>query len=308
MKKGFCCIFVLMMVIILDTGVIYGQPNLLFKSGFESGVEITGKGVSRKLVGTDDSTGYSWDSKIPGDSTKHMFNQLVCNGKVLEDFVIAEIQTVIGPKGLPTKALYQNVLKNDPCTSALSRSQYNFYPSKDGNDADKLKRIYARYWTKFDSNLPNVLSWRLFMEWFNVDYRWGLYIYKRQSDGKPFWHVQGQFLPEKDKTWEIDNHDIEVPIDRWFLLEVFWNQEDSSNGRIWVSIDGNVIADRYGSNKRNRGVDAWCIFKNYGSARSGHWIDDVEIWDDIPDQMSFDRISFDSKSLLPPIGVEVYMN
>jgi hypothetical protein len=298
MKNYFLIFVFFVSSFFLNTGICPAQPILLFKSGFETGVNITGTGLLKKIRGTDSISGYNWESDIPGDAENSMFNFLVCDGNNIEDFVKTKIETVIGPNGLPTRTLYHGVIKNDPCTSATSRSQYNIYPK--GNTADdKLEQMYVRYWTKFERNLPAVLSWRLLMEWLNNDYRWGIYVSKDNNTGKPFWRIQGQLLPEKTIPWAIENREIPVPIDDWFLLEVFWKQDISSNGRLWVAINGKTIADYKGSNKRLKGIGAWCIFKNYGSVGSGQWIDDVEIWNDIPNQTG-------DLSLYAPVGVKAF--
>jgi len=257
--------------------------TLLFKSGFEADVKINGQNQGawpERILGLDSNTGYTWETDMPGNASANMFNYLVGSGNTVDDYVISNIETTIGPHGTPTKVLYHKVIANDLATGPTSRSQYNVYPGG-STPTDKLERIYARYWTKFDSDLPSSSSWRLIMEWLNGDYRWGIYIY--QDANGPYWHIKGQLLPEKTTPWSVSNHDIAVPIDEWFLLEVFWNHSTGADGRVWVAVNGKTIADYNGPLKRVNGIGAWCIFKNYGSLGvGGQWIDDVEIWDDIP--------------------------
>jgi len=204
------------------TVTVANQPptaNLLFKSGFEDDVRLTDQNLGEwpeKFLGTDSTTGFTWETDMPGNASASYFNYLVGSGNTVDDFVTTRIETVTGPYGNPTKVFYHEVIGDDPATTANSRSQYNIYP-EGTTPTEKLERLYARYWTKFDSNLPSALSWRLMMEWLNGDYRWGIYIY--QGANGPYWHVKGQLLPENTTPWAISNTTVAVPIDEWFLLE-----------------------------------------------------------------------------------------
>jgi len=260
------------------------QPaTLLFASGFEADVQVDPP-KARTLSGADRTSGYRWPADLPGAHDRAYFNYLVSRDKALSEFVETRIETVPGPHGTPTRALYINVLKLDRDFKGTTRVQYNMFPGGE-SAADRLQQMYVRYWLKLQPNLPDVLTWRLIMEWLNGDYRWGVYIYRDKNDKtKPYWHVKGQYLkkPGRPNHWQVSNKDVPVPLDTWFKFEVFWVHSAGPDGRVWVAIDGQTICDYKGPNKVRNGIGAWCIFKNYGSIGSGQWIDDLALYDRIP--------------------------
>ena len=91
------------------------------------------------------------------------------------------------------------------------------------------------------------------------------------------------------EDWGIENHDTPVPVGEWFLLEVFMKQSTGGDGRLWVAVNGDVIADHRGRTNLNSTIRTWNIFKAYTAKKCisrgeiYQWIDDVEIYDDFPE-------------------------
>jgi len=269
------------------------SENVIFQSGFESGVTIEApNGIGgqwwQSIVGEDSKS--NWARDLP-DRASSRFQYLVPSEKSLKDYVETRIDSVIGPHGIPTNALFMAVKTYDKAGFGhgwLTRNQYNLLW-----DAT-FKQAYARYWMKFQPDLNAVMpnnSWRNLMEWRESgdDYRWSLYVIRSHKGGPLFWEVEAQLgvLGNSPVDWRIVNTDVPVPIGEWFLLEVFW-RHSGDDGRVWVAINGKTIADHSGRNKKDSNLNKWNIFKVYTGENSldggtaYQWIDDFEIDTDIP--------------------------
>ena len=256
--------------------------TLLFSSGFAGDVYIDETVVEDNLDykyirGTDSETGYSWPITVLGatESGLHYVDD--------DDFkaVESEIQTVIGHNGTPTKALFVKENYNTESTQL----PYEILNIKEGK-----KDLYIKFWIKLDSAslfAPNM--WRTFFEWKSMDYGKGggfrliSYIYT-DADGVPYWHWQGDRKPNKPK-WEIDNKTIPVPINEWFKTEFYWHWSEGDDGRALWRINDQVVGDHYGPTAhRGKPVDFIMLGQIYGSQNPKHqWIDDIEIWNSLPD-------------------------
>jgi len=255
------------------------NATLLFKSGFEGDISIA-KAVDgyRAIIGTDSETGFSWPIDILGakGSSLHFIDDDNYQA------VNSEIQTVTGHDGKPSKVLYsvENYVRD------ATQNPYEILDITDGR-----KDLYIKYWIKLDADsLSQVDKWRTFFEWKTKDYADGSgfrlisFIYT-DDDGVPYWHWQGDKNPETP-IWEIDNRDIPVPKNEWFLTEFFWHWSESGDGRALWKINGKVVGDHRGATTRNsKPIDFIMLTQIYGDANPKHqWIDDIEIWDGLPDE------------------------
>jgi hypothetical protein len=260
------------------------EPILLFKSGFENEVYIDTNSYEdaedyRFIKGEDTETGFSWPIDILGanESGLHYIDDDNHNA------VFSELQTVIGHNGNQTIALYQQENYNLDVTQC----PYEILDVKDG-ESD----LYIRYWMKLDSvSLKKSNMWRALFEYKTKLYDEGngdgfrliAFIYTDENDTVPFWHWQGDSNPD-NPIWEIDNKEIPVPVNKWFLTEFYWHWSEGNDGRALWKIDGQVIGDHYGPTTRNsQPIDFIILNQIYGDSNPKHqWIDDIEIWDGIP--------------------------
>ena len=276
------------------------SKNVVFRSGFESGVTIESP-VARWnewrqfLSGADN--GYNWSNDLPDRRAHSRFRYLVPSDQNLSDYVETQIQKVIGPAGVPTNALYMEVKAYDKKKFGrgwLTRNQYNLY--WDGN----IKQAYVRYFLFLQPDLETLMpqgeaTWRNLMEWRESgiggsDYRWSLLIIRNpRVHPRLFWRVEAQELvPQRKFAWGIKNTSVPVPIGEWFLLEVFWKQSQGDDGRVWVAVNGTTVADYRGPTQKDSDLSTFNIFKVYTGTNSldkgpaYQWIDDVEIHTDIP--------------------------
>jgi len=256
--------------------------KLLFKSGFENGVVINDFDVDNddyRYIQGSDVEGFSWPINVLGNNVSETGLHYVDSDN--NQALFSEIQTVIGHDGTTTKALYNKEFYNTDSTQL----PYEILDITDGK-----KDLYIKYWIKVDAESnqqPDI--WRTFFEWKTKDYAEGTgfrlisYIYT-DNDGIPYWHWQGDANPQ-NPIWEIDNRDINVPLNEWFLTEFYWHWSEGEDGRALWKINGQVVGDHYGPTTLNsKPIDFIMLTQIYGNSNPKHqWIDDIEIWDSLPE-------------------------
>src|SRR5882672_4416102 len=299
----------------------------LFASGFEGTTTIVppnqanfwGTGGWTDITGTDSTTGFTWPPNIwGGGGGRFLFltDPLVVDAANIGSYMFNQIQTVTGPKGNPTQALYQQISQNvngtEPMGTSPTTNLFNILPSGETSD------LYISYWVKFQpdlvekmNNLPagpgidNGGTWRAFFAFKtggqkavtgplndpmnNGDYRVEVYVLTF-GGGTPYWQVladnnAGGGAPLVN-NWVVQNRTVPVPVGEWFKFEIFWHRSNGADGRVWVAVNGNVIADHNGPN-----MGAWNLPINrismptvYTGSRMPvyQWIDDLEIWAGFP--------------------------
>lgn len=294
-------------------------PNgaqLFFKSGFE-GVSLSAPRdcsgtfqCFQDIIGTDSSSGYSWPPRIWGGTGR--FQMIVEKGVTLTpsnvtNYDLNRIDTVTGHNGDTTKALYQELRGSAYNTNiGFGQQQDPYVIEPDGSAQGDL---YIRYWMKLQDDLASQLivgqqpdggwgNWRNIFGWktggqgenWRGDYRIALGILKADN-GQLYWSASGDSKANNENIpqveyWRVNNTSVPVPVGQWFKFEAFWHRSNGSDGRVWMAINGQTIADRSGSNMgvNNNPINRLFIFTNYtgGNYPSYQWVDDVEIWDTFP--------------------------
>ena len=258
------------------------EPQLLFKSGFEEGVSIIANpdedSIDYDLVtGTDTETNFTWPISILGASGSGLHYVEDDNRQA----VMSEIQTVIGHDGNETKALYSK----ENYSVDVTQCPYEILDIVDGR-----KDLYIKYWMKMDSaSLTQINKWRVIFEYKTKDYANGTgfrliaFVYT-DEEGKAYWHWQGDANSET-AIWEIDNYEIPVPSNEWFLTEFYWHWSEGNSGRALWKINGQVVGDHHGPTTRNsKPIDFIMLTQIYGDADPKYqWVDDIEIWNTLPE-------------------------
>ncbi len=275
-------------VLILTSIVLYecrieNKPTakLLFKSGFEGGVYIDETAYEnfedyRFIRGTDSETGFSWPIEILGakDSALHYIDD------DNHQAVFCELQIVLGHTGEPTKALYCR----ENCDLGVTQCPYEILNIRDG-----ASDLYIKYWIKIDGeSLKKPYMWRAIFEYKTKDYAKGegfrliAFVYTDEN-GNPFWAFQGDRDPEHP-IWETYNRDIPVPQNKWFKTEFYWHWSEGDDGVVWWKVNGMLIGKHKGPTTRNsKPIDFIMLTQIYGDSNpKEQWIDDIEIWDGLP--------------------------
>jgi hypothetical protein len=211
----------------------------------------------------------------------------------IADYMVNRIETVTGHNGTPTRALYSEIRKRGgPWTQEV----FQLMPASERGD------LYISFWAKFQPDLLQKMTpqtWRSFFEWKTGpgDYRLNIQVHSAENgcggikpNGPMFWRVLGDNeanggLPYQ-RFWLIDNCSRPVPAGAWFKFEVFWHRSSGADGRVWVAVNGRVIADHYGPNKGiwNSPINQIMMPNLYSDSPYPiyQWVDDVEIRDGFP--------------------------
>ncbi|MGH8707229.1 MAG: exosortase-associated protein EpsI, B-type [Burkholderiales bacterium] len=280
-----------------------GPAKLLFSSGFEGATALGGPtdcyltGCWQDISGTDSTTGFTWPPRIWGGGARF---QLLPDGPVapadIGKYMSAQIKTVRGRNGTPTRVLHSEITQKIP--GASTQNVFVMRPAREEGD------LYLSYWMRLQPDLAekmNPQNWRSIFAWKTAgDYRVTAYVASWEDGcegikrkGALFWDVRGDndanggFPPDGEKIefWKVQNCSIAVPVDTWFKFEVFWHRSSGADGRVWMAVNGQVIADRRGPNMgvNNARINRIFIPTYTGADPHIHqWVDDLEIWDGFP--------------------------
>ncbi len=259
-----------------------GPARLLFASGFEGdvrfGPRVIGESYYEPIIGRDSETGFQWPITVLGasESALHIIDH--------DNFTALKnaIQTVTGHDGRQTRALYSAQSHDTGATQA---------PYEILNITRGRSDLYIRYWMKIDATSLHARdTWRALFEYKTRGYARGdgfrliSYVYT-DNEGTPYWHWQGDANPGQ-AVWEVDNTDIAVPENEWFLTEYYWHWSEGKEGRALWRINGDVVGDHRGPTTLNgQPIDFIMLSQIYGDANPKHqWVDDIEIWSGLPDR------------------------
>jgi hypothetical protein len=298
----------------------FSTARKLFSSGFEGGISVSqptdcwGTGCWLDIVGTDAVTGYSWPANVWGGNGKLLIlsDPVVTTPQTIGNYAFNRVESVTGPRGDRSQALFQQITQNvngtAPMGTAPTQNEFQFLPQWDAGDT------YVSYWMKLQPDLvqkmtnlpdaPGVVgggTWRAIFAaktggqtaWGgpadNGDYRIEAYVMTR-GGVQPYWVVLGDNNAGGNAPavngWSVENRNVPVPVGQWFKFEIFWHRSSGSDGRVWMAVNGQTLADRRGPN-----MGAWNLPINRimapivytGSAMPVYqWVDDLEIWDGFP--------------------------
>jgi len=281
--------------------------SLLFWSGFEGAVtpgtpfDCYGNGCWQEIIGTDSTTGFTWPPKVANSSGR--FQLLTNSGSQpsptsVYNYMRNEIQTVTGPKGSSTRALYSKIDQSgccgtDPQGGGSTQNPYLLFPTSD------LKDFYVSFWIKLQADLAQKLhegdAWRPMFEFKTTDTDYRLTIGVLAYNGAtPYWEVKtDSYAPTRQTFWAVTTRDqLAVPGDKWMKLEIFWHRSSGPDGRVWVAVDGKTIADKSGPTMgpNKSPINRIMLTQLYSGSPYPiyQWVDDVQIWSTFPTVSSGD--------------------
>lgn len=255
-----------------------GRPNLLFSSGFE-GVQLSEPTEDYQyLTQEDKETGYSWPIQILGSNFSGIHRINDDNGKAITN----DLVEIDGPKGGTTTALFQSVAYDVQVTQT---------PLQINNIQENPKELYMSYWMKTDStSFKKKDTWRAIWEYKTVDYA----SYKNgfrmiafmatDYEGKPYWLFQGDTSPQHP-VWQTENYTFPLILNEWFKVEYYIKWSDKNDGYASMNVNGNLIGEHHGPTTANSdALDFIMLTQVYGNSHPMHqWVDDIEIWDGLPE-------------------------
>ena len=267
----------------------------LFASGFEEGVYLAPSQDPNSLDynfirGTDSVSGFSWPLDILGASESGLHYVADDGGTALK----AEMQTVDGYDGKPTRAIYTSESHREREDTQLTYEILNI--------TEGTTDLYVKFRMKIDSNmLGKSDTWRALFEYKTKNYRdpgegstgYRLISYVYTDDnGNPSWHFQGD-KDSQNPIWECDtleptqacnNSFVPVITDEWFETEYYWHWSNNEDGYTVWKINGKIVGEHHGPTTRNnQPIDFILLMQLYGDVSPKYqWIDDMEIWDSMP--------------------------
>jgi hypothetical protein len=298
------------------------RGQLLFSSGFEGAISLVppvncwGTGCWQDIAGLDTLTHFTWPVSLWGGSSKFLLltDPVTITPLTLGNYIVNRIDTVTGHRGDQTRVLYQEISRNvngtGPMGTSPEQNELQLLPQADTGD------LYVSYWVKLQpdlvakmNNLPDGPgisgggTWRSFFAlktggqtaWGdpadNGDYRVEAYV-MTYGGGQPYWTILGDNNAGGGaplvNSWSVENRSVPVPAGQWFKFEFFSHRSAGADGRVWMAVNGQVVANRLGAN-----VGAWNMPVNRimapmvysGSAMPIYqWIDDLEVWNGFPPQ------------------------
>lgn len=266
------------------------RTKLLFASGFEEPVSITSVQKRRywrfPIRGAD--AGFAWHYHLPGH-WPHAFFPIVPVSQPIDQYADTRLETVPGPHGAPTRALYQEVIRN----AEFKRNQRvrNQFPTHWRRNRGSLA-----YWIKLQPNLRELMPadgehyWRQLIEFrgswrHRTDYRIWIGVVRGPRGDILHFRTTGEIRLRKGGRIIDFTHNarrLRVPIGEWFRFKVLWALA-RKRGRLKATVNRIPIIDRRGRTQLSERLDTLQIFKVYTGANSlaygpaYQWIDDVEL-------------------------------
>jgi hypothetical protein len=267
------------------------NANLLFRSGFEGNVTISQPEVIAGVWTSDifgsDYDGFNWGD-LPGDTNTYVqFIIKQTDVPALSDlleYVDLKIQSVIGPYGHATKALYMHNIRHyssgPPNYTGQRLSTNNAAGSVSPNDQQEyFMQYHMKLNDDFESSM-NKGSWYLF--WETVVRGNTNKIFIKNLTGKLIWQYENGY-----NDGMIFNKSVPVPLKQWFLVGLYYKHASNSTGRFLLYVNGEEVINYTGPTCTGGGVAATNFLKSYTNRWNvGHWVDNFQIYDSLSDNAS----------------------
>jgi hypothetical protein len=274
-------------------------PGLLFWTGYEgtttlgAPIDCYKNGCFQEINGKDSWTGFTWPPILNSSNARY---QMLANAgsapspSTIDQYMWNEVQTVTGPKGTQTRAMYSHIAKSGCCGtgeqgSGSTQLPYLIYPQSD------VKELYVSKWLKLQGDLSQKMgsgNWRAIFETKTTDTDHRLVVYvNTDSSGKPYWMVRtDSWTPTHVDFWRDYNYDVAVPVGQWFKFEAYFKRSAGSDGRVWVAVNGKVITDKYGPTMGPNKSPINRVFLTQLYSGSSYpiyqWVDNVQVWNTFP--------------------------
>lgn len=257
------------------------DPTLLFKSGFE-GVSLTETQYEYQyIIGTDTETGFTWPPDILGSGINiepsGIHNVSDDNGAAISN----DLEVIIGPFGNETTTLFQRINYDVQVTQA---------PYQINDIQENPDDLYISYWMKTDNtSVQGSDTWRAIWEYKTNNYATYtdgfrmIAFMATDIRGNPYWMLQGDTSPE-NPIWQVSNTEIPLILGEWFKVEYHIKWSNGDDGYASMKVNGQLIGEHFGvTTSKNDDLDFIMLTQVYGSNYPMHqWVDDIEIWDGVP--------------------------
>jgi hypothetical protein len=271
--------------------------SLLYWTGFEkAGIGTPFKcyanGCDQPWIGSTEPTGFSYPPQVYGTDNRFMLftdtGRTPSESEVL-GYMFNEVRSVTGRRGNSTRVLYSHIAKNGAGSTSPSPSGTNTQNVNMFRPGTEVPEMYISYWLKLQPDFKDKMKsgtwWQVF-EWKTTDTDRRVQLKINSYGGTPYWSaVLDQRIDPKIKLWQVDNKSVPVP-EGWFKIEIYWKRSGGSDGRVWMAVNGQVIADKRGSNmgpNKSR-IDRIMPSLLYSGTSYPiyQWVDDLQMWSGFP--------------------------
>ncbi len=267
----------------------------LFASGFENPVTLSDSkfhGNADQYLRGGDVPGHSWDKSLfqsPASSTAWILS-VVGESTPMPgaSYGAADLQTIMGRDGRPSRALALEILAPSPATRVQQLLLHYAHMKTEAV-------FYQRMWIKFDAatlKRARTIGSRDFYQMFwevkaEPDYRIRLEL-RLDPDDRLVWYAQADALVDDTPIWSgrLGRPVVMAGLDQaqgWHKVEIWM---DRPAGRFKVGIDGQILIDRQGSmvgRSQNRiNLLHLCMVYSDVAPIAQTWFDDLEIWTSPP--------------------------
>ena len=273
--------------------------TLSVPQGFDSGATNGWQYFSGPNIGVSGRTlQTAWPTLWGNSIALQVLVDATATSSTVGNYIQNQIQTVAGPSGSQTQALYQEVVQQ---AGGSTQDPLLLRPRIDPGD------VYISEWIKFQPDLAQKMgpnAWRAFFEFKTAgDFRIASYIHT-DSRGSPYWLTHGDNVANGglsyQEFWSQSSHSVAVPQGQWFHLELFWHRSghfDVNGGRFWEAVNGQTLVDESNATYpthntsmmgvNNAPVNRIMIAQVYSGGRfdqkpAFQWVTDLQIWDSIP--------------------------
>jgi hypothetical protein len=270
-------------------------PPPLMATGFEPNTVLdpqptTGRVTNQYFHNTDLSAGLNWDdSSFFGAAWR--VQAVVWNTTQPAAYWTSQyLETVPDRNGNPTQALkLQFDGAGGPTTPTNMQNGLLNAPIP-----QPIHDYYVRYWLKQNADIQSEANflgsqyWRTIWQYKSWDdYRMSIYEVNYHAGGLE-WRVQadncGWSTPCSPLTvYWTEQPPMKVPINQWFLVEIYLHRSTGQHGRFYFAVNGQEIVDHAGPNYGVQGDDIAImvhhqIYSNY-KGQSHQWMDDPEFYE-----------------------------
>jgi len=294
------------------------QSNLLFKTDFEGTVALGDLTTGGYKYLSGSSLGYTFPEDDyfgkwgTSNSGIHMIDGEDDSGSDTGSGanIYAGLDEVTGHLGTPTTALHTKIITQGSGSTQTPWQFNNFTTDPD--------EFYMSCWQKVDTNFVVdggvwEWNWRTLWQYKTKNYylndgsgaRFSVYAmhFGLDAQGEPiyFWRLtlDNQVVTTSNEStsiiWQVDGNPTTMPRDEWFKFEIYFKYRTDNTGEAWIKINGKTEVHAINVpmtifNTTNQEYDPMKFFmvnSLYGEDDGmEQWIDDVEIWDGIPNEDS----------------------
>ncbi len=225
--------------------------TLLFQSGFEEGVKVTGRSN-----GDEDLTGADQTLPKPNDWVTDLDNHpLVGNFNIQYQGgdTTQRYARIIPEPGNPTNKVLKFWLDGPNVDNSKGRIQANLYGNKGMKEFTQSVRMYLPEDFNTVKTYPKNIHWLTIAEFWN-NITWSQQVPHRfritLGIGKPTAQASDLhfILDAQDcelfangsqkytTLWAETNPAVKVPIEKWFTMKYYYKEGDASTGRFYMTI------------------------------------------------------------------------